>query len=179
MEPTKLLEQLFDKKKMSVIKQFLANPERAWTLVEVAKASRVPNATTYRILNKLISLDIIQQTKIKHLKTYKMSESNTAKYLGKILETGDSALDAFADLIKSVQGVQQVVMHGKQEKTKANVLIIGQEIDSSEIHTSTNTIHEEFKYTVITLVLAPQQYEQMVSMGLYPGVKRVIYASEQ
>ena len=120
VEPTRLLEQLFDKKKMNVIKQFLAQPEREWTLVEVAKSSRVPNATTYRILNKLLALELIQETKIKHLKTYKLAESNTAKYLGKILETGDSALDAFADLIKSVPGIQQVVTHGKQEKNKAN-----------------------------------------------------------
>lgn len=177
MEPTKLLEQLFDKKKMNVIKQFLAQPDREWTLVELAKSSRVPNATTYRILNKLLNLELIQETKIKHLKTYKLSESNAAKYLGKILETGDSALNAFADLIKQVPGVQQVVTHGKQEKNKANVLIIGEGVDSTMVNGVVSKIQDDFKFTIITLSLAPQQYEQMVSMGLYPGVKRVIYSA--
>lgn len=178
MEPTKLLEQLFDKKKMNVIKQFLAQPEREWTLVEVAKSARVPNATTYRILNKLLELELIAETKIKHLKTYRLSDSSTAKYLGKILETGDSALDAFAELIKSVAGVQQVVMHGKQSKEKANVLVIGNSVDSALVNATAQKVQEQFKFTIITLVLAPQQYEQMVSMGLYPGTKQVIYVAE-
>ncbi|MBR9702461.1 hypothetical protein GOV10_00350, partial [Candidatus Woesearchaeota archaeon] len=133
MEPATLLANLFDKKKLSIIKLFLSQPERDWTLVEAARSGRVSNATTYRILNKLVKLEIIEDHKIKHLKTYKLAQNNATKYLTKMLETGDSAVEAFVDLIRSVAGIEQVVQLGKRAKDKTSVLIIGKGLDSAAI----------------------------------------------
>ncbi len=178
MEPVKLLEHLFDKKKVQIIKQFLSQPEREWTLVELAKAARVPNATTYRILHKLVVLELIEERKHKHLKTYVLSESSSAKYLGKILETGDTALETFVEKVKALSNVEKVILHGKQTKEKANVLIIGNRVDSSSVNELGNDIKEKFNFTIITLVLDHEQYEQMSSMGLYAGTKRLLYDVE-
>lgn len=175
MEPTKLLEQLFDKKKVAVLRQFLAQPEREWTLVELAKSSRVPNATTYRIINHLVKLELIEERKIKHLKQYVLAKSPASKYLTSILETGGSALESFIEQVESIAGISQVILHGTQTKDKANVLVIGTGIRSAQINEITQHIQEEFKFTIITLVLDPSQYEQMASMGLYSGVKKVLY----
>lgn len=177
VEPAKLLEHLFDKKKVQIIKQFLSQPEREWTLVELAKAARVPNATTYRILNKLTTLELIEEKKIKHLKTYVLSETSSAKYLGKILETGDTALETFVESVKALENVTKVILHGKQTKEKANVLIIGNRVDSHSVNDLSNNIKEKFNFTIITLVLDPEQYEQMASMGLYAGTKRLLFDS--
>lgn len=175
MEPALLLEHLFDKKKVQVIRQLLAQSEREWTLQELSRASRVPLATTYRIVRKLVSLTLVEERKIKHLTLYVLSESAATKYLTRILETGQSALDAFVEQIKEIKEVEKVVLHGKQTKEKANVLIIGEGINSSQINKMTAKINEQFHFNLISLVVSSQQYDQMVSMGLYSGTKKNLY----
>lgn len=175
MEPAHLLEHLFDKKKLNVLRQFYAQPEREWTLVELAKSARVPNATTYRILNKLLSLELLEERKIKHLKTYMLAQNDSTKYLSKMFETGESALESFVEQVSKLENVEAIIMHGKQSKEKANVLIIGSRIDTSAINDITRNVAEKFKFTIITLAIDAQQYEQMVSMGLYSGTKKELY----
>ena len=179
MEPALLLEHLFDKKKMQVIRQFLAQDEREWTLQELSRSSRVPLATTYRIVRKLVDLSLIEEKKIKHLKLYVLSKSAATKYLARILETGQSALDSFIEQIKDLEQVEKVVLHGKQSKEKANVLVIGSEIPSASVNNITAKIKEQFHFTIISLVISPQQYEQMVSMGLYSGTKKELYTKPE
>lgn len=177
VEPAKLLEHLFDKKKILIVRQFLAQPDREWTLQELSKASKVPLATTFRILHHLLTLELLQETKIKHLKTYKLAETAATKYLSSIMETGKSALDAFVEQIKDVSGVEQVILHGKQTKDKANILIIGKMVDTTLIHEINRKILEQYHFTIIMLSLDPNQYEQMVSMGLYSGTKKELYVA--
>lgn len=179
MEPTALLASLFDKKKLSIIKLFINQPEREWTLVEAAKSGRVSNATTYRILNKLVKLAIIEEHKIKHLKTYSLADNNETKYLMKMLETGDSAVEAFVDLLRPIAGIEQVVQLGKRTKEKTSILIIGREVDSTAVSDAERKIMDQFSYKIIIMSLDPQQYSQMVSMGLYPGDKRELYRAPE
>ena len=62
----KLLEELFDKKVLKVLKLFLADKGNEFYLREIAKLSKVPVASTYRIITKLIALNIIDEKKIKN-----------------------------------------------------------------------------------------------------------------
>lgn len=177
MEPAQLLASLFDRKKMAVIRLFIDQPEREFTLQEVARASRVPLATTYRILGRLKTLQLIEERKIKHLKTYAVAKNELTKYLETILETGQSALDAFVDRVKVLPGVLDIILHGKPGKEKANLLIIGRSVDGAAVQTAVREVQERYHFQIIHLVLDPQQYEQMVSMGLYSGLKKELYKS--
>jgi len=179
MEPTQLLGQLFDKKKMAVVRIFLSQPERELTMLEVARASRVSNATTFRILGKLVSLEIVEERKVKHLKTYCLAENEATKYLSRIMETGQSALEAFVEALKPLPGLREIILHGKQKREKANVLIIGQGVDASLVQEAVRQIQEQFNYTIVQLTLDPAQYEQMLSMGLYSGEKKGLYKAPE
>lgn len=175
MEPSSLLAHLFDKKKIAVLKVFLDSPERELTMLEVAKSSRVSNATTFRLLQKLVTLEILEEHKLKHLKTYILSKNQSTKYLERILEVGKSALEEFIESLKSVRGVEEVILHGKKKKERADILIIGRDVDSGEVQSIINTILEKYKFTIVHLTLDPDQYKQMLSMGLYSGIKEELY----
>lgn len=175
MEPIALLAHLFDKKKISVLKVFLDAPEREFTMIEVAKSSRVSNATTFRILQKLVALDILEEHKVKHLRVYSLSKNQSTKYLERILEAGKSALEEFVELIKSVDGVSEVILHGKKKKERADILIIGRNVNAGAVQDIINTILEKYKFTIVHLTLDPVQYKQMLSMGLYSGTKEELY----
>jgi len=178
MEPAQLLANLFDKKKMAVVRLFVDQQEREFTLQEAARGSRVSLATTFRILRKLVSLEIVEERKVKHLKTYVLAKNELTRYLEKLFETGQSALEAFVDKAKGLSGVTEIILHGKPAKDRASLLIIGRGVDPNSVFDVVRDIQERYKFQIVHLVLDPQQYEQMVSMGLYSGVKKELYSAD-
>ncbi|HYD03435.1 MAG TPA: helix-turn-helix domain-containing protein, partial [Alphaproteobacteria bacterium] len=81
MESQKILENLFDKKIVSILRLFLKKKDQQFYLKEISKLTKVPLASTHRILKKLEELSLIEKTKIKHLKIYKLAENEKTKYL--------------------------------------------------------------------------------------------------
>ena len=68
METVDVLEQLFDNKILSVLQLFVENENNQYYLREIAKLTKVSPATTYRILNKLVDLNVLEIQEIKTLK---------------------------------------------------------------------------------------------------------------
>jgi hypothetical protein len=52
---------------------------------------------------------------------------------------------------------------------------VGQEVDAGALSRLVGEIKERYKFTVLHMTLSPQQYEQMLSLGLYGGEKSVLY----
>lgn len=75
MEIKELLENLFDEKKLRVMNFFFNNPEEEFYLREITKRTKVPLATTFRIINKLKSLEIIKENKLKKFKLYSLNKN--------------------------------------------------------------------------------------------------------
>lgn len=175
MEPTKLLEGLFDKKKIQLLKLFLDAPEREFGLREAAKAAKLPPATTYRIMGTLLKLEIIQERKIKQLRLYTLNQNKTVKFLDELLAVKKTAIEGFLDNAKALTGIQEIIQHGKATKEKVSLLVIGQNIDAPALATLVGDIKEQYKFTILHLILSPEQYDQMASMGLYSGEKQSLY----
>ncbi|MCF7871466.1 helix-turn-helix domain-containing protein [Candidatus Woesearchaeota archaeon] len=175
MDKKDILESLFDKKMIKVLKLFINNSSDEYYLREIAKLTRVPPATVHRILGTLLKLDLISEIRVKHLKTYRFNPENSA-FLIDLLEDKTSAIQEFIQFISGVLGVQMAVLHGKEEKDKASILIMGDDIDKDSIREKIVDIKQKYKFNIIHLVLLPEQYEQMVSMGLYPGQKKILFS---
>jgi len=175
MESQKILESLFDKKILLILRLFLKKKDQQFYLKEVSKQTKVPLASTHRILNKLTELNIIERTKIKHLKIYKLSENEKTKYLETIFEEKKTILDEFVELVNSISGVRTIISSGREEKDKANLLIIGESIDNSLIREIIVKIKEKYNFTITHLVLNDAQYQQMAAMNLYPGKKEILF----
>jgi len=167
---------LIDNKTISVIGLFIKNPDKEFCLNEIANLSSVPIATSHRILKKLIKLDLIRFNKIKSLRLYKLNQSDSINFLLPLFDDSDAHIGEFVDLIKSDPNIQSIMQYGKESKDRLNLLIIGINIDSEPIKGAVYAIKEKYDITLNTLVLEPDQYEQMIEMGLYSGKKKSLFS---
>lgn len=175
VDKIRVLEGLFDKKRIEILRVFLAEPEKQFYLREVAKFARVPPATTYRILDLLIKLEVLEIKTVSRFKVYQLNKSENTKFLDAFLKEQPLILDMFVDQVKTMGGVERIVLHGKPETDKANILIVGRGVDQGEIKRISADIWERHKFKLSSLTLESEQYEQMTRMGLYPGQKKTLF----
>ncbi len=143
-------------------------------LQEIAKQTKVSLATTHRLLQKLMELEIIERTKIKHLKIYQLTNNEKTKYLETIFEEKKTIIDEFVDQANKIEGIKTIILYGREEKDKASLLVIGESIDNSFIREIIVKIKEKYAFTITHLVLTEIQYQQMAAMNLYPGKKEIL-----
>ena len=172
-----VLESLIAPSLLKIMKLFINNEDQTYYLREVSKLTRIPAASTYRILNKLVEEDII---KVNHIKKFKLYSFNreSSRFLLDLFQDRKSAVAEFVRSIKAFDGVQMIVLHGNEEKNSANVLVIGENMDNESIKRNSLYMSDKYKFNLILLTLTPDQYNSMSSMGLYPGKKKILFESE-
>ena len=175
VDKKKILEALFDKKIIKILRLFVNNPEKKYYLREISRTVKVSPASTYRILLQIKTLELVNETKDKYLKTYSVNKNNMS-FFSDLLEDKKSALQEFIDVVSILSGLKMIIMHGSEEKDKASLLIVGQDVDQEVIRNKAFEIKEKYSFNIIYMVLSQIQYEQMVSMGLYPGKKIILYS---
>lgn len=79
------LEGLIDKKVERILKTFFVNKEQLFHINKLSEESGVPLATTFRIINKLVSLNIITSININKFKLYKLNKSKRTILLETLL----------------------------------------------------------------------------------------------
>lgn len=173
--PEEILADLIDQKTLNIIKFFMENEKDEFYLREIAKKTDVSAASTFRILNKLLLMKIIDKKEGKTSKLYTISDNKQVEYLKKILNKDKTMLDTFVEFIKGIPSVEMAVIHGKLQKDKMNALLIGNDIDMEMVNGFLKEIKQKYNYNVSILSLTIEQYHQMTSMGLYQGEKKVIY----
>ncbi|MBR9699972.1 hypothetical protein GOV09_05940 [Candidatus Woesearchaeota archaeon] len=171
----KLLEELFDKKILQVIKFFLSNKDKEFYLQEIANHVHVPIATVFRIIKKLKTLGLVQEIRIKKFKLYRCSKNDNVEFLEGFMKEGRRILDNFVQMAAQMPSVEQIILHGKEQEDKANILLIGRSIDHNAVKRLCAAIKEQYHFTVTALSLEQVQYEQMSAMGLYAGSKRSLF----
>ncbi|MBD3209632.1 hypothetical protein GF367_04425 [Candidatus Woesearchaeota archaeon] len=174
MDKKEVMTKLLDEQLLKLLKIFINNPAQEYYLRELAKRARVPPATTYRTIQLFKKLDLIKEHKMKRFKFYSLHEENAA-FLADILADRKSAVQEFVDTVKQDPNIEMMVLHGKEERSKANILIIGNNIDQELIRDAALQAKEAYGFNIIHLTLVPDQYNQMSSMGLYPGKKVILY----
>jgi len=172
-----ILEALIAPSLLKLMKFFINHDDQKYYLREIAKQTRLPPATVHRLLNRLVDDDIIE---IEHVKKFKLYYFNIEanRFLLDLFQDRKSAVAEFIRSIKEFDGVQMIVLHGKEEKKSANVLVIGEEMDTESIKRNALYMSDKYKFNLILLTLTPDQYNQMSSMGLYPGKKKILFESE-
>lgn len=175
MEEVNVLEGLFDPKILKIVRLFLNEKDNQFYLREISNKVNVPVATTFRIIKKLLKLGIIEEIKIKKFKFYKIKEGSNIKFLESFIREEKRILDLFIDKIKNIEGINSIILHGKEMKDRANILIIGENIDSNSIKQLCGEIKDKYNFNISSLTLTEDQFKQMSSMGLYSGQKKTLY----
>lgn len=172
-----VLEGLLPSSTLKILRLFINNEEQRYYLREIAKLTKVPPASTYRIIQQLVDQHILIIEYIKKFKLYTFNPE-TPRFLVNILQDRKSAVIEFVDSIKEFDGVEMVVLHGQEDKNRASVFVIGKNMDEDSIKRNAVYIGEKYKFNIVLLTLVPEQYNQMASMGLYSGKKKILYEAE-
>jgi len=177
VDKKKVLETLFDRKVVKILCLLMNNPDEEFYLREIAKMSKVSPATTYRVLNTMKALELVYEEKNRYLKVYYLNRKNTVMFAD-LFEDKKSALQEFSEFMSNLLGVHMVILHGSEERDKASILVVGEKIDQDAIRLKAVEIKEKYAFNIIYLVLGQEQYNQMLSMGLYPGKKVVLFSKD-
>lgn len=170
-----ILEEFFDRKELTILKLFLFDETDKFYLREVAKKTRIPVTTTFRTIRKLKEIGIIDETVIKKTKLYSIAQNKNTKLLSELFEERKSILDEFVSATTALPGVVMILIHGEEEKDKANLIILGTNIDTKAIKDKIGEIKEKYNFAIIELVLEPAQFTQMSSMNLFPNKKTILW----
>ena len=175
MQAVDVLTELFDKKILNILNTVINDKSEGMYLGELSKAANVPPATTYRIVNKLVKLELIDEVKIKKLKLYKFKRSGKSEFLFKLFKKDVHILKIFIEKVKEIEGLQAIVLHGEEAKDRANVLLIGNNINTDKVKEICGAIKEAHSFIISPLTLTAEQYEAMSKMGLYSGKKSILF----
>jgi predicted transcriptional regulator len=179
MQAIDVLTELFDKKILNILNILINDKSEGMYLGELAKAANVAPATTYRILNKLVKIELIDEIKIKKLKLYKFKRSGKSDFLYRLFKREAQVLKIFIEKIKALPGVQALVLHGEEAKDRANVLLIGNNIETGKIKEICAEINEAYNFVISPLTLTAEQYDAMSKMGLYSGKKSILFENKE
>ena len=172
MEPQEALENLFDSKMLAIIKLFLKSDEEYY-LREISRLTHVSPASTYRILNRLVKMNFLTLRQIKTARLYKVTSNKTAELLKSLLEV--DVIQSFVEQAAQLENVEEILLLGTATKSKANILLLGNNVDTSKVKLLCSELREKYNFTINQMTLAREQYEQMSAMGLYPGSKKLLH----
>lgn len=172
MGKNEALAGLVDEKKLAVLRILVNSPEEMY-LKEISEKSNVSLASTFRILQELMAQEIIRKRQWKTSKVYHCQANEKVDFLKELFQEEFDGLNYFLEAIKDFAGIQQVILQGERKKNKANVLLIGEYINSNRIEEISQELRQK-SFDLSFVALNRSQYEQMSRMGFYAGEKKVL-----
>ena len=172
MVKREVLANLIDSKKAAILRVMLNSNDELY-LKEIAQKSDVPITSTFRILQELQELGVLKRREWKTSKVYCCEKNEKVDFLKELFHEEFDGLSEFVSSVREFSGIQEILLQGAKRKGKANVLLIGENIDVSKIDPVVNSLKEK-GYELSYLTLTKTQYSQMSKMGLYSGEKKVL-----
>jgi len=172
MVKRELLAELLDSKKIGVLKVILNSNEELY-LNEIAKKSGVSITSTFRLLQSFVNLDLVEKKVWKTSKVYYCKNNDKIAFLKDLFLEQFDGIQAFLQASAEISGIQEIILHGQAKKDKANLLLIGNNIEQDKAKAISASIKNK-GFDLSFVALTPDQYEQMAKMGLYSGDKKIL-----
>ena len=162
---SQLLANLFDKKTIEVLKKLLLKKD-IFYLRDISRETSVSLATTFRIVQKLVSLGLVtkeQQDKFTWYKLLRDTEIYKEIYALVMGATPDPA-DLFKQQMKEkfAAAFQAFVTKDKERK----IIVISEMVKQPDADAVISSVAETTGTKLNCMVMTPQFYEQMQTMGL-------------
>jgi predicted transcriptional regulator len=167
-----VLAKLIDKKKSSVLKILLNSKEEMY-LKEISSKSQVSITSTFRILQELVSQDILLRKEWKNSKVYSCKENEQVTFLKELFYEEYDGVKDFAEMVKGLSGVQKIILHGTKRSGDAKLVLLGEHINTNRVEEALEEVQKK-GFNLSYIALTKQQYDQMTKMGLYSGEKNVL-----
>ena len=171
-----IIEEFFDKKILAILKLFLFDETQQFYLRELSKKARVPVASTFRIIKRLLELNIIRETIIKKTKLYSLVDNQNTEFLRNILDDRRFILKEFVETVSQLNGVQRIILHGEEARDKANIIVIGTNIDAKPVKEKIGDIQDKYNFKILEHILEPDAFNNLIlSSGGLSGRKVVLW----
>ena len=172
MGKKEVLAALLGHKKIALLKTIF-NSKEELCLKEIAQHSAVSLASTFRLLQEFVSLGLIERKVWKNNKTYLNQNNEQTAFLRELLAEKVDGIKSFLEASADISGIREILLHGEKSKNKANLLLIGENIDQNKVDQVVSAINSQ-GFELSYVPLTKQQYEQMAKMGLYDREKKVL-----
>ena len=160
IERIQILEKIFDKKTVRIVKELLDNPT-IFYLRDISKKTKVSLATTYRIIQKLADANLVEKQKIGKFIQYKVKKGNTYEELFALINGKDiDPISLFKSKIKEKYNANFKIYNTKDGK----IFLISNSID--KITEIIQSIEEETQTKLNILKVTEEQFKQMRMMSL-------------
>ena len=169
-----VLEKLADDRALEILKVFAKKPDNAFTMAEVQKKTKLPVATTFRQLKRLAKQGFLTVETIKHVSLYKLSQNDLTQTITSLLYEHPEPLRLFLEKAETLDSVEEIAMSGKTENS-ATLVVVGHNIQKSVLNEEVAHILDRYSYKISHVVLEPEQFAQMLQMGLYPQKPQILY----
>lgn len=177
MKGVGVLEKIIERKLLQLIKTLLSSNKSEFYLQELSEKSKIPVATTFRLLNKLVSLNLVKERKISRFTIYQLSNTDEVSFLRQIFKSEIDPLGEFISALTSKYDVNSVFLQGEKLKDKANILILSHSINNEMISDLAKEIKVKYDYGINFMIVTPEQFEQMEKMGFSSQKKELIFSS--
>ena len=169
-----ILRDLFDEKIISIINLFLDNPEKRFSLTDIAKLSKVNVATTFRILNKLIEKKFIKTIVIGKIRVYQLEKNEKTLALSKLLKKEETPLHEFIDKLKEFPRIKKIILDTKG-KDNAKVIIVGNFLPVHKIEKITEEIKNQYNFKINFVEISENQYENLKNFQSFDLERKIIW----
>tara|TARA_Y100000310_G_C20587040_1_gene765974 strand:+ start:108 stop:629 length:522 start_codon:yes stop_codon:yes gene_type:complete len=167
-----LLSSIFDAKTVSVIAALLKKKGRFY-LRDLSRESGVSLATTYRIVQKLLSARVVLKDTKEKIEFYEINRSSKEfqELCGIFLESLKSPAEMFKELLSELHGTEPRVFSDKEDVNK--VIVVSSLTDRSQLANITKQIEDETGLKFKTALFSSSQFIEMKNLG-YINSKHLI-----
>ncbi len=77
---------LIDKKVVAILRVLIHHPNELYHLQKISQSAKVPLGTTFRIVNKLVKLEIVSVILVGKLKLYRLKKDKKMEVLKQLIQ---------------------------------------------------------------------------------------------
>jgi sugar-specific transcriptional regulator TrmB len=173
-----ILKDLFDEKVIEIVNLFLDNPEKRFCLTDISSLSKVNIATTFRILNKLISKGFVRTIVIGKVRIYQLEKNEKTLALTKLLRKDSNPLQSFVDEISKHPRVKKIILESKDKKS-AKIFIVGEFLPIDKINKTCDKIKQEENFSISFVEISENQFKGLKNFGTYHLDKKIVWQKEE
>lgn len=170
----KIFKGLFDDKILNVLNIFIKHPEKQYYLSEIARLSEVNVASTFRILNKLVTQEILKVTLIGRVRMYQLAKGEKVKGILSMIEN-ENPLDYFVERVQ-VFRIESVFLESETNNSYKLVVVGGN--DDKGIDLLCREVYLKFNVEIEVLKVSIDQFESMKKFNFLKN-KKILWEKDK
>jgi len=167
------MKNIFDPKVVEILS--IVCVKEKFQIRELAEASGVPLATTYRIVQKFIGAGLVKEVRKENFVYFEVNQDNNLISFFSTISS-NNPLQSFLLRAKILQGLNQVIQIESGPKS-ARIIIVGSGVDSNAVKEICSDVESKFDFSIEAMQLSPEQYNQWKKWNIGGQKTKILYST--